>query len=152
MSAALHLAAPGDLDRLLPLVAACEADLGVARDDAAREAALRPLLEGSPHGAAWLIGPRKSPVGYVTVSFGWSVAAGGLSATVGAVYIRGSVRGRGMGSEALAALLGELKGSGLKALHMDLPAGHARAEAIYRRLGFRPGKPAQRMTWTGGPG
>jgi GNAT superfamily N-acetyltransferase len=152
MSAALHLASAEDLSKILPMMASCEAAAGLARGDAEREAALAPLLDGSPHGAAWLIGPRRSPVGYMTLSFGWSIAAGGLEGRVDQVYIRPSVRGRGMGSEALGALLGELRSSGLKALHLDIPPGHTRAEGIYRRMGFRAATQGQRMTWSGGPG
>ena len=52
------------------------------------------------------------------------------------VFIRASVRGRGMGSEALGALLGELRASGLKALHLDIPPGHTRSYGdIARQLG-----------------
>ena len=63
MSQVLHLAGPGDLDRCERMVAAYHALEGIQSDEAQRRAALEPLLDGSPHGAVWLIGPRMAPVG-----------------------------------------------------------------------------------------
>ena len=119
MSQLLHLATPTDLDRLLPMVAAYHAFEGIESDDAHREAALRPLLEGSPHGAIWLIGPKIAPVGYVCVSFGWSLELDGLDGMIDEFWIREKVRGRGMGSEALAALQKALRDAGVRALSLE---------------------------------
>ena len=53
------------------MVAAFHAEAGIAQDDAGRRAALAPLLEGSPYGAVYLIGPARAPVGYLAVCFTW---------------------------------------------------------------------------------
>lgn len=70
MTAALHLATEDDLDRLLPLVTAYHAFETIEQNDKVRRAAILPLLQGSPLGAVWLIGPRKGPVGYIAITFG----------------------------------------------------------------------------------
>lgn len=132
----LHLAAPDDLTRLLPLVAAFHTEMGIERDDTVREAALAPLLAGSPHGAVWLIGPRKAPVGYIALSFGWSLEFGGLDAMVDELYIRPAVRQRGMGSEALNALAKGLKESGVRALHLEVSHDDDATRRFYRRARF----------------
>lgn len=150
MSASLHLAGPDDLDRLLPMVAAYHAFEGLGGDDASRSAAVAPLLDGSPHGAVWLIGPRRAPVGYVAISFGWSIEMGGLDGVVDELFIRESVRGRGMGSEALGALVEELRQNGLKALHLEVAQDNDRAQRIYGRLGFRRREGRALMTWRAG--
>ena len=95
----LHLAAPEDLPRLLPLVAAFHEHQGFGTSPEHQHDAILPLLEGSPYGAVWLIGPRRAPVGYVVVSFGWSVEYGGLDAVVDELFVRSAVRNRGMGSD-----------------------------------------------------
>lgn len=136
MSTALHLARPGDLDRLSALVAACHTETGIDQDEAARKSALLPLLEGVPQGAVWLIGPRSAPLGYVAVGLGWSIELGGADAFVDEFYIRPSVRGRGLGSEALSALARALRGEGVKALHLEVAWTNTRAKALYERLGF----------------
>ena len=87
----LHLANTADLEQLLPLVVAFHADSGRGADASDPREAVLPLLEGSPHGAVWLIGPRRAPVGYVAVSFGWSMEHGGVRAMIDEIYER--VRG-----------------------------------------------------------
>ena len=134
---ALRLATPDDLDRLTSLVARYHTLEGIEQDDATRLAALTPLLDGSPHGAIWLIGPRSAPVGYIAVCFGWSIEMGGLDAIVDEFFIREKVRGRGMGSEALAALARALADLDIKALHLEVATDNDAAKRLYTRLGFQ---------------
>ena len=123
----LHLATPDDAEKLLPLVTALHAEQGFDTDLEHRAEAIAPLLEGSPHGAVWMIGPRKAPVGYIVVTFGWSVEYGGLDAIVDEVYIRPAVRRRGMGSEALNEI----------ALHLEVDRGDDDAQRFYTRGRFK---------------
>lgn len=133
----LRLATPDDLERLIPLVAGFHAEEGIEQDDDTRRGALVPLLEGSPHGAIWMIGPRVAPVGYVAVSFGWSIEFGGIDVFLDELYVREKVRGRGMVSEALAALVRALSGQGIKAMHLEVDNDNDRARALYERMGFQ---------------
>ena len=142
----LHLAGPDDLARLMPLVAAFHAEQGYGTDAQHVQAALVPILEGQPHGAIWLIGPRKSPVGYVVVSFGWSIEFGGLDARVDELYIRPPVRRRGMGGEALHALSNGLRDSGVAALHLEIDRDDERLQGFYRRARFKPRERSVAMT------
>lgn len=132
----LHLCTPNDLPRLLPLVAAFHAEHGLDLDDAHREAALTPLLEGSPLGAAWLLGPARAPVGYVVISFGWAIEFGGMEGIIDELYIRPAVRGRGLATEALTDLMAALRDAGLKALHLKVDREDANAHRLYTRAGF----------------
>ncbi len=146
MTKLLHLAISDDIDRLLPMVAAYHAFEAIEVDDAHRRAAIGPLLEGSPHGAIWMIGPKMAPVGYIAVSFGWSIEIGGLDGFIDEFWIREKVRGRGMGSEALAGLQAILRDAGITALHLEVSAESARAERIYEAAGFKPRR-FNLMTW-----
>lgn len=134
----LTLAKPDDLDRLTRLVADFHTEQGIDQDDASRRDALAPLLEGSPHGAAYLIGPGRAPIGYIIVSFGWSVEFGGMDGFVDELYIRPAVRGRGLGSEVLMSLPKALGKAGLKALHLEVKTDDERAQRFYRKLRFQP--------------
>gem|GEM_PF-369735 len=138
MSAALHLAKPADLPRLQSLVAAFHAQEGVTQTDEDRAAALTPLLEGTPHGAAYLIGPKNGPVGYIVISFGYSVEMGGIKGFIDEFYIRENVRGRGMGGEVLRTLMPALADNGIKALHLEVGRDNEGAKRLYARLGFAP--------------
>lgn len=135
---ALTLARPDDLDRLLPLVTAFHDEVGITQTDATRRAALLPMLEGSPHGVAYLIGPGRAPIGYIVISFGWSVEFGGLDGYVDEFYIRPGVRGRGIGTEVMISLPKALAGAGLKALHLEVRRDNQKARKLYEKLRFLP--------------
>lgn len=138
MSAALTLAGPDHLDRLVTLVTAFHAEAGIEMSDEQRRAGLVPLLDGIPHGAAYLIGPPRAPIGYVVITFGWSVEFGGLDAIIDELYVRPGVRGRGIASEALVALPRALATGGLRAIHLEVDRDNEAAVKLYRRAGFRP--------------
>lgn len=136
MSAALTLATTDHLDRLLTLVAAFQAEVGISMTDEARDAAVRPLLEGCPHGVAYLIGPPRAPIGYIIISFGWSVEFGGMDGFVDELFVRPGVRGRGVAGEVLISLPRALAGVGLKALHLEVATENTSAQRLYKRAGF----------------
>lgn len=137
MSAALHLAGPEDAPALLTMVAAFHQETGIFSTPEHRAAAIEPLLEGSPLGCAYLIGPRRAPIGYIVISFGWSVELGGMDGFIDEFFVRPGVRGRGVGSEVLGALLPKLEGAGLKALHLEAVADQPALKRLYGRAGFK---------------
>ncbi len=136
MSTILRLAGPEDLDVLAGLVARFHEEYGLERTDEQRKSALLPLLEGSPHGAAYLIGPARAPVGYVVVTFGWSIEIGGLDGFIDEIWIRPAVRGRGIGTEALLTLCRTLKNTDLKALHLEVDRDDKATQTLYKKAGF----------------
>ncbi|MGI9391756.1 MAG: GNAT family N-acetyltransferase [Boseongicola sp.] len=146
MTKLLHLATSADIDRLLPMVAAYHDFDDIETDDKHRRAAIEPMLDGAPHGAIWMVGPRMAPVGYVAVSFGWSIEMGGLDGFIDEFWIREKVRGRGMGTEALNALQAILREAGVNALHLEVSAENDRATRIYEAAGFAPRR-FKLMTW-----
>ena len=138
MSAAFTLAKPEHLDRLIGLVAAFHAEAGIEQTDESRRTGIAPLLDGIPHGVAYLIGPSRAPIGYVIITFGWSVEFGGLDAIVDEIYMRPGVRGRGIASEALLALPNALSAGGVKAVHLEVDKDNQIAQKLYARAGFKP--------------
>ena len=136
MSAALTLGKPDHLDRLVTLVGSFHTEAGITSTDESRRSGVAPLLDGTPHGAAYLIGPSRAPIGYIVICFGWSVEFGGLDAIIDELYIRPGVRGRGIATEALNALPRALAGAGLRAIHLEVDKDNAHAIKLYRRAGF----------------
>lgn len=143
MRASLHLAGAGDLAQLEPLVAAFHAEMGIASDADHRMAALDPLLNGLPQGAIYLIGPRKAPIGYIVLSFGYSVASGGLVCTIDEFFIRRNVRRRGIGTEVLMTLVPQLSEYGVKSLTVTTGQEDQVLPRVFLRSGFKPRKDAQ---------
>ncbi|WP_170399526.1 GNAT family N-acetyltransferase [Ruegeria arenilitoris] len=138
MSAALKLARPEDLDRLMGLVTAFHTEAGIQQDIDQTRNALAPLLEGIPHGCIYLIGPGRAPLGYIVLTFGWSVEFGGMDGFVDEIYIRPAVRGRGIATEVLLDLPKALAGAGLTALHLEVDRTNEATQKLYLRTGFRP--------------
>lgn len=138
MMTALTLAKVPDIDRLLPLIAAFHSERGIALDDAARRGAVAPLLDGSPHGAIYIAGPVRAPIGYAAISFGWSLEFGGLDGILDEIYIRPGVRGRGIGQEILGALPRALAAAGLRTLHLEVARSDEAARRFYERMHFAP--------------
>ena len=134
MTAALTLATTADADRLLDLMARYHAEASFSYDDAHRAEAAIPLLSESPLGAVWLIGPARAPLGYVTITFGWSVRHGGMTATLAEAFIRPSVRGRGIGTEAMNAIMIQLSQAGIKSFQATPDRTAVRAIGFCKRL------------------
>lgn len=143
---ALHLAKPEDLDRLLPLVAAFQAGEGIEQSAEKLTAALAPLLEGNPLGVVYLIGPARAPLGYIVVTFGWSLELGGMEAFVDELFIRPAVRSRGIASEVLATLPRALGEAGVRALHLEVDRTNEAAQRLYARARFEPRERYMLMT------
>jgi GNAT superfamily N-acetyltransferase len=135
MTTAINLAGPADDDCLMSLMGRYHEECGLPYDNAHRAAVAAPLLEGSPLGAVWLIGPARAPLGYVMVSFGWSVPLGGMIGWVEEVFIRPSVRSRGIGTEVLHAVAVSLGQAGLRALQVRVD-DNARLAKFCGRVGF----------------
>lgn len=138
MSASIHLAGPEDEDRVLSLVAAFHAEQGFELDPAQRRAAIHPLLSGSPYGSVYLIGPQRAPIGYVAVTFTWSLEYGGLDAALDEVYLRPGVRGRGIASEVVSAICKRLFEAGVQLIDLEVDRDNAAARRLYQRMGFEP--------------
>ncbi len=137
MSAGINLAGPAQAASCLTLVANYHAEVGAPYDDAHRKAVVEPLLDGSPLGAIWLMGPLRAPLGYVIVTFDWSLAAGGMTGWVREIYIRPNVRKRGIGTETLHAVAVALRAAGVKALHVDLQTADNPQTSFWQRAGFK---------------
>ena len=100
----LTFATPEHLESVLRLVADFHREEGIEQDDTTLRSAVLPLLEGSPHGAIYIAGPVRAPIGYIVVTFGWSLEFGGMDGFVDEIYIRPGVRGRGLGTELLSSM------------------------------------------------
>ena len=136
MTTALHLATPEDAPILFDLMARFASEHALTKGAEDRQSAVAPLLEGHPYGMAYLLGPRRAPVGYLIITLGWSLDLGGTEAIVSELFLRDAVRGRGISTEVLIAIAKSLKSSGIKALHVDIQSQDAVEQAAIGKAGF----------------
>lgn len=146
MSAVLTLAKPEHLEKLIAMVTAFHEEAGINLSDQARRNGVAPLLDGIPHGVAYLVGPPRSPIGYIIVTFGWSLEFGGMDGFIDEFYVRPGVRGRGIASETLQTLPRALGDAGLTALHLEVDMTNDTARRLYTRAGFVARENYQLMT------
>lgn len=146
MTTSLHLCGADDLDRLLPLVEAFHAEHGSGRGGEQLAPGLSALLAGAPQGAIYLLGPRRAPVGYAALGFGWDLAQGGLTATLSEIYVRPAVRGRGIATEAQASLVGTMRKAGVAAFQVALNPTSGSAHNLFKRMGFADAPRASVLT------
>ncbi len=142
MSAQLHMARADDLSRILPLVEAFHAETGITSTPESREAGIAPLLSpeenGPALGAVYLLGPTRAPMGYIVVTFGWSVEFGGMDCFLDEIFLRPTVRGRGIAFEAIQDLCKALAAGGVRAMHLEVDREDTRVQRLYTRARFAP--------------
>jgi GNAT superfamily N-acetyltransferase len=137
MTAALTLAQPDHLEQVQALVSAFHEECKHPLPEAQVKTTLAPLLAGSPHGAVYLIGPGRAPVGYIAISFGWQIDQGGLVGTITELFIRQTVRGRGLAGEVLLSLPAALGAAGVAAVYTEVSPDMENLHRLFARAGFK---------------
>lgn len=139
MTTSITLAGPDALDRVLALLERRETEAGGPEWDAAerdlRSGLVAPLLAGGPEGAVWLIGPVRAPLGLAVVTFGWSLR-GGREAWLEELFIRPSVRRRGIGREVVHGVAVSLRSGGMRRFHARLATEARAARTFLAACGF----------------
>ena len=140
MTAAFRLADESDVPAILRLMGNLYREDGVVRLEVpAAEHALRGLLAEPGAGLVWVAEQGGEPVGYLAVTFGYSLEYHGPDAFIDEIYVAPAHRGRGVGRAAIALAEGACRARGIGALHLEVERANVRAEALYRRAGFREG-------------
>ena len=111
--------------------------------DEESEAALLALLHDPGLGRVFVIldgddGPPGSgrAVGYLVVTFGYSLEFRGRDAFVDELYVAPLHRGRGLGREALRVAERCCREAGVRALHLEVRPDNARARRLYAGEGY----------------
>jgi ribosomal protein S18 acetylase RimI-like enzyme len=95
------------------------------------------LLNYPKYGSVFLIKQSNVIVGYIILSFGYTIEFGGRDAFVDEFYIKEEFRNKGIGGSALDYIVKYAKTTGLKALHLEVKEKHNNAVRLYERKGFK---------------
>ncbi len=136
MNLELQAAKPGDLARLLPLVAAYHAFEGIDSNAEKRASAVGRLLADSRLGGIWLVLADSELAGYIALCRGFSIEFDGFDAFVDEFYLEPEFRGRGIGKFVLEAVKSEARWQHINALHLEVARDNQRAQRLYRGAGF----------------
>ena len=136
MDSTLRLAGPADIDLLLTLMPEYYAFDHLCFDAPAARAALQQILSEPSRGRVWLIQLAGTSIGYLVLTFGFSLEFHGRDAFVDELYIRAAYRRRGFGQAALRFVEAACPELGVHALHLEVERGNTNAQALYRKQGF----------------
>lgn len=105
-------------------------------NEARVQGALKEIFNNSTLGKIWFISWNEEVIGYLILTFGFSVEFGGRDAFVDEFYIREAYRGKGLGRKSIEFVEETAKKLGVKAVHLEVSRSNTNAQAFYRKLGF----------------
>lgn len=105
-------------------------------NEARVQGALKEIFNNSTLGKVWFISWNEEVIGYLILTFGFSVEFGGRDAFVDEFYIREAYRGKGLGRKSIEFVEETAKKLGVKAVHLEVSRSNTNAQAVYRKLGF----------------
>ena len=130
-------AGPEHLAELLAMMREMQADdpWSCPFDEASVSQVTDQLLRDPSLGRVWLLQSDGESIGYIVMSFDFSLEYRGRNAWVDELFVRQSHRGLGIGTQALEFFLVQAKELGMAAVHLEVNHGN-RAIELYRRTGF----------------
>jgi GNAT superfamily N-acetyltransferase len=128
---------PGDVDRVVAMMAQLYAQGSEPFDAARARRATETLLTEPEYGGVWLIDLDGALAGYLVVVLGYSLEFGGRFGLLDELFVAESHRNRGLGAEALAFADEQCRTRGWQALRLEVGQKNHQAIALYSRSGFR---------------
>lgn len=126
-----------DLYELLSMMKDLQADdpWSCPFDEAITARVMEQLLSSPELGRVWFIAVDGQNVGYIVMSYDYSLEYRGRNAWVDEFFIRASHRGLGIGSKALDFFANQAKELGITVIHLEVNRGNSAID-LYRRMGF----------------
>ncbi len=98
---------------------------------------LAKILKNTTLGRVWVIQRDGKAIGYIVLTFGYSLEYGGRDAFIDEFYIRESYRGRGIGSKAIQFIESACPALDIQAVHLEVERKNIAAQKFYREVGFK---------------
>ena len=134
---AAHAANFSDIETLLEFVKAYY-DFDEIPYQAKRiRSALGILLNDPSLGRVWIIRYGRKAVGHAILTFGYDLEFNGRQATITELFIAHAYRSRHLGRKMINVIEGTCRQLGIGALELQVERDNVRAQALYRKLGFR---------------
>lgn len=97
---------------------------------------LTELLIYPKYGNVFIIKSGVDIIGYLILTFGYSIEYGGRDAFIDEFYIKENYRNKGIGKEALDYIIKYARTTGIRALHLQVKEKHKAAKNLYEKSGF----------------
>jgi ribosomal protein S18 acetylase RimI-like enzyme len=130
-------AAASDVPSLLGLMHAFYTEHGYPFSEPGARAAVMHVLDDDRVGRIWVAAGDAGPLGYVVLTFGYSLEHHGVVAFVDELFVAADARGRGLGTSGLALAEAECRALGVRTLQLEVERDNVAAQELYRRSGFK---------------
>jgi ribosomal protein S18 acetylase RimI-like enzyme len=87
-------------------------------------------------GRIWLIYSDETAIGYVVLTFGFSLEYHGRDAFIDELFLLEAYRGQGIGSKIMQFALDACPALGIHALHLEVEPDNQAGLRLYRKHGF----------------
>jgi diamine N-acetyltransferase len=132
----LQIATATDLELLLKLKRQFQAFFQETYDQTKTPKAFQALLSNPVLGQIFLIQQDQQNIGYVVLTFGFSIEFGGRDAFIDEFFIDEVYRHQGFGNEVLKLLTEIGVEAKIKALHLEVDKTNFPAQKLYQKAGF----------------
>ena len=132
----MRAATLADLPLLAPLVRAHYETAGFIYEEEAARQALQQLVTTARLGRVWWADWEGAPIGYVVLTFSFSVEFHGQCAVLDEVYLLPEHQGKGHFKHLLALVEAHCWRWGVRTLRLEVETNNARAQRAYQKAGF----------------
>lgn len=136
MDPTFRQATVADLDAVHSLRRAFYQETNSAWDDAGGKRALEKLLAQPELGEVWVLESLFGPLGFLVLTFGYSLEFLGRDAFIDELYLAPAVRGLGHGHAAITLAHKIAERHGVGAIHIEVASENDPALSLYTRNGF----------------
>jgi ribosomal protein S18 acetylase RimI-like enzyme len=136
MEPIFRLANETDIDLLIAFMRQFYAIDNYLFDDAAARAALTRLVLDSSLGRVWLIYREDEAIGYIALTFGYSLEFHGRDAFIDELFVLADQRQQGIGTKAMQFVIDACPDLGIHALHLEVEHTNIPGQKLYQKFGF----------------
>lgn len=136
-SPSIKLAVKADCSGCAALLLEQLREHNIPGDSASLRAVVKQMVGNPARGFVLVAKSEGVIVGVAYVSTVLSIEHAGNVAWLEELYVTPSMRAQGIGASLVAAVLKKARADSMKAVDLEIDAGHARVASLYRRFGFQ---------------
>ncbi len=133
----LRRAGADDQQTVLDYLSDFYAESGFKLDKSKASHAIGQLIANDHFGRLFLIDVDGGTVGYIALTFGFSLEFDGRDGIIDDLYVAPAHRDQGIGSRVVDLVTDEARKQGLQAVHLEVEHDNERAKKVYFRAGFK---------------
>ena len=137
MERQFRLANPADIDTIIEFMRQFYAIDDYPFEEHAARTALENIVHDLSLGRVWLITVGEAAIGYIVVTFGYSLEYRGRDAFIDELFVLASHRNQGVGTRAIQFAVEACPALGIRALHLEVERTNVAGQTLYRKFGFQ---------------